>query len=417
MSRRYGLASYLIGSAAARTADEMSAPALLLVGMAAAVPASLPPLLVACLTASAAAGGPVLGALLDRAAHPGRFIALCLVAYAAGVALTAAALGALPAGLITVTALVTGLAGPAISGGWTSQLPSLIRAPALPRAQGLDATTYSLAGLIGPGLAGLCAVTVGARAGVAVAVVLLVPAALLARLMPHRAPDARPARAVPSLAPQIRSGIAAIVRIGPLRRATLASCIAFVAIGAFDVTAPRIGAQTLGGTGQGALLLSVTAAGAGVATLALARRAPALSHDTMLAAGLVVTATGFALVAIPSAAAVVIGSAVIGIGDGPALVALIGIRHRDAPPPLRAQVFTTGASLKITAASAGAALSGLLVAQPLELLLLGGASAHLLAAGVQWRPPRQCARHDRPIDPGAEWVAQAADAEPDHRSR
>ncbi|TWP34390.1 MFS transporter [Leekyejoonella antrihumi] len=143
----------------------------------------------------------------------------------------------------------------------------------------------------------------------------------------------------------------------------------------FDVLAPRIGIAELGGSGHGAMLLSVTAATAGLTTLALSRWPTSVAPDGLLALSMMITTAGFAVTAAPSAVTVVTGAAIIGIGDGPALVQLMGIRYRDTPSRLSSQIFTTGASLKISAASIGAALAGVLVGRPLyELLLLGGAT-------------------------------------------
>ena len=86
MTSRYRLRSYLAGATAARTADEMSAPALLLLGLAVTGSARSAALLYAGLTISAAAGGLVLGALLDRSDRPGRLLGWALTGYAAGLA-------------------------------------------------------------------------------------------------------------------------------------------------------------------------------------------------------------------------------------------------------------------------------------------------------------------------------------------
>ncbi|MFD2350895.1 hypothetical protein ACFSTC_18520 [Nonomuraea ferruginea] len=61
------------------------------------------------------------------------------------------------------------------------------------------------------------------------------------------------------------------------------------------------------------------------------------------------------------------------MGEGPQLTALFAVRHREAPERVRGQVFTTGASLKITSFAAGSALAGPLVAlSPGAALLAGG---------------------------------------------
>ncbi|NEA44003.1 MFS transporter, partial [Streptomyces sp. SID11385] len=78
-------------------------------------------------------------------------------------------------------AFLTGLLGPALSGGWTSQVPALVQPAGLPRAAALDALGFTVATLLGPALAGLCASLAGAPVAVAVAltlVLLAAPAAL-----------------------------------------------------------------------------------------------------------------------------------------------------------------------------------------------------------------------------------------------
>jgi hypothetical protein len=77
-----GLRRYLAGAAAARAGDEMSAPALLLLGFAVTGRPETGSGLLASLTIAGAAGGPLFGALLDRSRRPDRLLAWTLVAYA-----------------------------------------------------------------------------------------------------------------------------------------------------------------------------------------------------------------------------------------------------------------------------------------------------------------------------------------------
>jgi ABC-type transport system involved in cytochrome bd biosynthesis fused ATPase/permease subunit len=77
--------------------------------------------------------------------------------------------------------------------------------------------------------------------------------------------------------------------------------------------------------------------------------------------------------------------AVVGAAEGPQLTALFAIRHRRAPGHLRARVFTTGASLKISAFAAGAALAGPLAQGSLPVCLGTAAALHLAAALVPHR--------------------------------
>lgn len=75
---------YFAGAVVARVGDEMSGPALMLAGYAVAGSAARASALLAGITAAAAAGGPVLGAVLDRRRRPGRLLAATLALYAAG---------------------------------------------------------------------------------------------------------------------------------------------------------------------------------------------------------------------------------------------------------------------------------------------------------------------------------------------
>src|ERR1700751_1916800 len=111
-----GLRRYLAGAAAARAGDEMSGPALLLLGFAVTGrPGTGSGLLArltvawaaggpvvrgrpASLTVAGAAGGPLFGALLDRSRRPDRLLARTLVAYALGIVAVQAAVGRLAMG-------------------------------------------------------------------------------------------------------------------------------------------------------------------------------------------------------------------------------------------------------------------------------------------------------------------------------
>ncbi|KOG91966.1 hypothetical protein ADK38_00275, partial [Streptomyces varsoviensis] len=79
---------------------------------------------------------------------------------------------------------------------------------------------------------------------------------------------------------------------------------------------------------------------------------------------------------------VVAAMVLAGIGEGPQLTALFAVRHREAPEGLRGQIFTTGASLKITAFAVGAGLAGPLAARSLPGALVTAAGFEVLAALV-----------------------------------
>ncbi|MFB7652798.1 MULTISPECIES: MFS transporter [unclassified Streptomyces] len=378
MSEGYSLRSYLSGALAARAGDEMSGPALLLAGLALTGSATEASALLAGITASAALGGPALGALLDRSARPGRLLAGALALYAAGLTVILVGLDRLPLAVTVLVAMLTGLLGPALSGGWTAQLPRVATAGRLPRANALDAMTFSLASLAGPALAGGAAQALGASTAVVVSAALVAVAAPAAWRLPARTaqhPGVRPAPLTGTLA----AGFRVILRRPPLARATLTSVASCAAQGMLAACVPLLGAQALGAAGRGTLLFACAAASALVANAVLARFPGAATPDTVVRVGALVQAAALALAATGSPAVLVVAALVLGIGEGPQLTALFAVRHREAPEHLRGQIFTTGASLKITAFALGVAAAGPLATWSLRATLLTAAGT---AAGA-----------------------------------
>ncbi|MEV4475816.1 MFS transporter [Nonomuraea sp. NPDC049504] len=383
----YSIRSYLAGAVAARAGDEMSGPALMLAGFAVTGSATDAASLLAGITAAAAVGGPLLGVLLDRAARPGRLLACALALYAAGLGAILMGLGHLPIAISVVIALCTGLLGPALSGGWTAQLPRVVPPAKLPRANAFDAMTFSVASLAGPALAGGVAELLGAPTAVVVAVALIGFAVPSAWTLPARPPSRE--------AGSLLAGARVMIANRPLFRATLVSVICCTAEGMLVGCLPLLGLRVLGDADRGALLLSCAAAGALAANAVLARRPR--SPGTVVWASALLQAAAFALAAVDHAAVLVAAMLLLGIGQGPQLTALFAIRHREAPERLRSQIFTTGASLKITGFALGAAIAGPLATWSLMAALILAATLAALAA-LTWsrsprgsRGPRSCA--------------------------
>ncbi len=390
MASRY--AGYLAGATLARTGDELSGPALLLLGLTAGPHAGS--LLLAGLTAAGAVGGPVFGALLDRSATPGRLLAVALGGYAGGIALVTAVFGHLPLEAVVAVAVVTGLLNPAIAGGWTAQLPA-VAGPGLPKASRLDAMTFTAAALAGPGLAGL----LGGPAGLVVAVVLVAAAVPVAWSLPGRTPAKT----------RLTDGFRVLVRDGPLRRATVASTISCSGIGMVTVCYPLLGAAHLRGPADGALLLTVLAVASLLVNAVFAKRPLPWAPDRTVWLSTLLLAASGALAALAHDVTLLVAAAVLaGFAEGPQLTALFAIRHREAPAHVRAQVFTTAASVKITGLAAGAALAGPLAAWSLPACLLTAAAVQIAAATSCLR---RSERHGlgAPLDLGAAVGPQRVD--------
>ncbi|MGV9912581.1 MFS transporter [Streptomyces tendae] len=376
MPKGYSLRFYLTAATAARAGDEMSGPALLLAGLAVTGSTTDASALLAGITVSAAVGGPLLGALLDRARRPGRLLAGALALYAAGLLVILAGLGRLPMTFTLPLAVLTGLLGPALSGGWTAQLPRVAADARLPRANALDAMTFGVASLAGPALAGGVAVLLGAPAAVAVSAALITAAVPAAWRLPARGAPGRDARPAP-VAGALVAGFRIVLRRPLLARATFTSVVSCAAQGMLAACVPLLGAQWLGAAGRGVLLFSGAAVSALAANAVLARRPLAVAPDTVVRAGALVQAVALALAATGLPVALVVAVLLLGIGEGPQLTALFAVRHREAPEHLRGQVFTTGASLKITAFALGVAVAGPLAgwSLPATLTLAAGTAA------------------------------------------
>ncbi|MEV7570695.1 MFS transporter [Streptomyces tanashiensis] len=464
----------LAGALTARVGDEAAGPALLLAGFALAGSTAEASALLAGISLAAALGGPVLGALLDGAARPGRLLAGALVLYAAGLTLVLVGLGRLPFAVTVATAVLTGLLGPALSGGWSAQLPRVATGDRLPRANALDTMTFGAAALAGPALAGGLAETLGAPTAVVVSAALIAAAAPAAWTLPvhtgrrrtgdartgkqptgdvnagtqptgdvnagtqptgdvsagtqptgdvsagrrgtgalhaGRGPDAkarstltRDVRAVGAVrVPRVRqvlrarrgrrgrppsalggalvSGTRAVLGNRRLARATLTSVLSCVAQGMLTACVPLLGERVLGGAGRGAVLFSCAAISALAVNALLARFPLRLSPDAVIRVGALVQAGAPALALTGRPVVLVAAFLLSGLGEGPQLTALFAVRHRESPDHLRSQIFTTGASLKITGFALGAAVAGPLATWSLPAALTAATAVALLAAG------------------------------------
>lgn len=374
----------------ARTAEEMAAPAVLFAVVAEQSSPSAGALAAASLAAASAVAGPFLGAVLDAATSAVHVTAAAMAWMALWLAATAT-LASGPVALVAGLAFLAGLAGPALTGGWTAQLADVVPPHALPRVTAVDAATYNVAGIAGPALAGLLASTYGARIGVfgaAVALLLAVPAALSVRVRRRVQPTARGASQ-----PGARDGwdqlwrgmgraCAQLIRNRSLSYVTVVSTTGYAGLGAALIAAQLLGVEYGGGVGAGGFLIAALAVGglAGTALMALwpARwRLEVAVTGSSLSVGL-----AFLGLSMPSSLAVAAFFFVVaGVGDGVLLSATLAVRHREAVPELRAQLFTTAASLKIAAYAVGLAVAGATVSDGRAGAFAAGA-AHVVAVGA-----------------------------------
>lgn len=376
---RYTLVHYLCGALPARLGDEMSGQTVLLVGLAVSGTVALGSTLIVGLTISAALGGPLLGAFLDRSRYPGRVLTFALGFYAAGLGFIALTLGHIPAWMSFAIALAVGFFMPAISGGWSSRLKSFITDEQMPRASAIDATTFNIAGLAGPALAGLVATWLGANWSVIVLITLLITALPMAWRLP-RHPTHIEQSITTSFWHDVVSGFRIIIFNKPLLRITLTSVISYMGIGMLWIIYPLVGHELLGKAGYGGVLASVLSVGALVATVAYAKWPTRYSPGMItLATTIILGVAMLVLVFANNISTALAAMFIAGLADGPQLAAVFAVRHKQAPERLRSQVFTTGASLKITAAALGAGLAGRIALHSLKATILTACFVQLTA--------------------------------------
>ncbi|WP_171064486.1 MFS transporter, partial [Actinomadura soli] len=170
IGRSAALPLHLTSATLLRVSAEGVATALVLTVQARTGNAATAGYLQTAMTLPYVLSGPLLGIVVDRVARP-RGVAVVLAAgYAVATAVLLGMAGRSPLVLALLVAAVIGCTEPVVV-ALTSLLPRFVPPARLSRAYGLEASSYNLAGIAGPGLAaGLAALAGGQYAGVAIVV-------------------------------------------------------------------------------------------------------------------------------------------------------------------------------------------------------------------------------------------------------
>ncbi|MFJ8163869.1 MFS transporter [Streptomyces sp. NPDC096136] len=382
-----GFGRYLAAALAARFASEGMGMAVVLLALERTGSAAHGAFVLTAWMAPHVLAAPAAGAAAARARRPRLFYAGALAGFTAAVAGLAALLGRAPVPVVLAVAVLGGSCGPVVTGGLSSLVAGLVpEGPRRDRAYGWDASTYNAAAVTAPAVVGLAGAAVSAGPAMGVLALSAALSALLAATLPYGSPYADAGAgghegrgAGPR--PGAGAGLAALWRVRELRAITSATTLAFVGVGALTTTSVLL-ARGLGSPGAGGVLMTAFALGALAGSLTLGRMTSVepgrLARWAMAGTGAALAVAASAPSVVPAAAAF----AAAGVCDGPLLTATLRIRSEHAPGAVRAQVFTLGAGLKVTAASTGAALVGLTAAAPPWTLLLGIAVLQLAAAAL-----------------------------------
>jgi MFS family permease len=372
---------YAVGAVLVRLADEGARLALVLVALDRVNSARVGGALVAALLVPQVVAAPGVGLITDRAGAPRLVIGGAALGFAGALVVAALGLGRVPLALVLAVLVAGGCCGPALTGGLTSQLSGVVNNDFLPRAFGIDSLTYNVSGIAGPALVAVISgfaspaaslVALGAVAATGGAVIAGLPLAGRARSAEHQ-----------YTRPRAADALRLLVRDRVLGSVTAATTVGHAGLGALPVVVVVLADRAHVASASG-WLLTAFAIGALLGSVswilrpASPRQAPAIvMASLMLTAAPLVVAAGSPALGVTAALFVVSG-----FFGGPLAGALFTTRQDHAPDAVRAQVFTLGAGLKITAAAVGVATAGALAHTPTATQLLLSAACPLLAGAL-----------------------------------
>lgn len=294
---------------------------------------------------------------------------------AIGLLVIALVIGRVPIGVVVVLAVLAGTGYPALTGAWSAQLPTFIPASGIRRAYSADAATYSAAAVVAPPAA-TALVVLAPTAPLLLTVVLLLAAIAMLRTVPLRT---SPITRESSLRRDLLDGARAMTTIPALRRSTIITTIGFAGQAGIFVSAPILAERTGEGLGFTGVILGAFAIGGLLSAGWFARRPiqrpdRAIIVSTFLS-GLMLGAVGLA----PTTALLLVAAFAMGATEPPLVSAMFQIRVRESPAHLQAQVFSTSASLRMTAFALATAASGWLLGWGVGAAIAFGVALHALS--------------------------------------
>ncbi len=379
LSRQPGYPAFLGAATLARVADEMFSVGVVLFVLERTGSAALAGATVAAVTLPSLITGPLLGAWLDLTGRRRVLMIYDQLAISASLAVILLLAGEAPDFLLPATALLlAGITYPLSFGGMTSFIPLLVPDGLLEPANAIEASSFNLALIIGPALAGTLSAAFGATAPLIVEIVLSLAALGLILLVPglDRAGSAAHAtgRSIWSVA---GSGLTRIAEVPALRGVTATGVLGLGGLGLLTVAFPFFCVEHLGADRSAAgYLWAAFAFGSMVGALALVRLQRRLAPERLVVIGIAVFGALMLLWPLQSSLlGMLFVVALAGVADGPALAATFAARQQHVPPELHSQVFTTAAGLKVGAFALGSAVAG-------PVVLAAGSDGALLAAAV-----------------------------------
>ena len=380
LRRHRGYPLFYVTATLTRFADEMFSVGVVLLVLERTHSAALAGATVAAVTLPSLVTGPLLGAWLDRSGRRRQAMMLDQVLAAASIVAIVVLAGNAPDWTVPLVALVAGLTWPLSFGGFTSLIPVIVPNHLLGQANALEATSFNIAVIAGPALAGTISAIAGPDVSLMVEAVLTLAAIALIRRIPQMDARARAADPTRPLRMLVRDGLRVLASTPALRSVTAAGALNLGGLGLLTVAFPFFAVEELGAHRSTAgYMWAAFAAGSAAGALTLVRLQTRWPPERVVLGA--ITLVGCVMLLWPLAPSLAVALALIalaGIADGPGLAATFGARQRWTPPELMGQIFTTAASMKVGAFAVGAAFAGPAVNT------LGPAGTLRLAAGVQF---------------------------------
>jgi MFS family permease len=399
LRRQPGYPLFYTTATVTRLADEMFSVGVVLLALERTGSAALAGAIVAAITLPSLVSGPLLGAWLDQTGRRRKVMILDQVLAATALIAIVLALGNAPDWTIPLIALGAGITWPLSFGGFTSLIPVIVPDELLPPANALEATSFNVAVIAGPALAGTISALAGPAASLLVEAALTIGAIGLIALIP--AVDVPTRKASRSLREIVRAGLGHLAVTPPLRSVTVAGALNLGGLGLLTVAFPFFAMDFLDADRSAAgFLWAAFASGSVLGAIVLVRLQTTWAPERVVLGAL--TVLGCLMLLWPLASALPVALVLIalaGVADGPNLSATFAARQRWTPRDLHGQIFTTAASLKVGAFAVGSALAGpAVVGLGADGALVLAAFVQLAAAGAGWvvgRYPRSAAHAAR----------------------
>ena len=377
--RRSGYRSFVLTVSLSRTGVTMFGVAGVLLVLRRTGSAPLAGATAAAAMLPAALSGPLLGAWLDVARSRRLLMVIDQLSSVVCLLALVALAGHAPNWTLLGVAIIYSVTRPFSSASFFSAMAEIVGPELLDHASAIEASSLNLSFVIGPALAGAIAGAAGPAAAIEVQAAIMLVAAILVAINP--AFEARPDVRARSAAEAFREGTRVLVRNRVLRNTGIASMLAGCGWGLMSVGFPLYAVRTLhAGANAAGYLWAAVAAGSTIGTFVLAGRPSTRRIGGSYAV------LGLSALVWPLADTLVLGFLLIlvtGFLEGPAYSGTIALRQRLTPPAVRGQVLTTLSSVGMVAASAGAAIGGLV--HDVTAPIIGFTAINLLAAAIAVR--------------------------------